>query len=131
MRINRRSFVARTGAAFGTAMLGLPVLRAATPVPGSETPSTRAARPRWYQNAWRRAVIDMHIPDWDPKFLSQFDPDSYVERLRTSRAQSIVLYAQSHTGLFNYPTRIGQQHQGLHGRDLVAELIERCHRHDG
>ena len=24
---------------------------------------------RWYETAYRRAVIDMHIPDWDEKFL--------------------------------------------------------------
>jgi hypothetical protein len=72
----------------------------------------------------------MQIPDWDEKFLSQFDADEYVQRLVTSRAQSIVCYAQSHVGLFNYPTKIGQQHRGLKGRDIVAEMIERCHRHN-
>jgi hypothetical protein len=60
-----------------------------------------------------RAVIDMHIPDWDPKFLSEFDADRYVEALVQSRAQSIVCYAHSHVGLFNYPTKVGRQHAGL------------------
>jgi hypothetical protein len=85
-----------------------------------------ASRP-WYAGAWRRAVIDMHIPDWDEAFLSEFDADSYVERLVASRAQSIVCYAHSHVGLFNYPTRVGRQHAGLKGRNVVGELIERCH----
>jgi hypothetical protein len=86
--------------------------------------------PRWFEQAWRRAVIDMHIPDWDEKFLSEFDADRYVEALVQSRAQSIVCYAQSHVGLFNYPTKVGRQHAGLKGRDIVAEMIERCHRRD-
>jgi hypothetical protein len=30
-------------------------------------------------------------------------------------------------GLFNYPTKVGRQHAGLNGRDIVAEMIERCH----
>jgi hypothetical protein len=85
---------------------------------------------RWFTTAWRRAVIDMHIPDWDPRFLAGFDPDEYVSALVRSRAQSVVCYAHSHAGLFNYPTRVGRQHAGLHGRDIVAELIERCHRRD-
>lgn len=36
----------------------------------------------WYQNAYRRMVVDMHIPDWDERFLSQFDPDTFVGMLR-------------------------------------------------
>lgn len=89
----------------------------------------RASKPaHWFESAWRRAVIDMHIPDWDPAFLSKFDPDQYVDALVRSRAQSIVCYAQSHVGLFNYPTKIGKQHAGLNGRDIVGEMIERCHR---
>ncbi len=85
---------------------------------------------RWYQTAYRRAVIDMHIPDWDEKFLSQFDADRYVEMLVKSRAQSIVAYGHSHVGLFNYPTKVGQQHRGLKGRNILGEIIERCHAHD-
>src|SRR4051812_24709587 len=95
----------------------------------SEPLRTGAAPDRWFETAWRRAVIDMHIPDWDPKFLSEFDPDQYVDALVRSRAQSIVCYAQSHVGLFNYPTKVGKQHTGLRGRDIVAEMIERCHQH--
>ncbi|MEW6754581.1 MAG: alpha-L-fucosidase, partial [Candidatus Latescibacterota bacterium] len=82
---------------------------------------------KWYQSAYRRAVVDMHIPDWDPAFLSQFDADQYVQRLVDARAQSIVAYAQSHVGLFNYPTRVGQPHRGLQGRNVVQEIVDRCH----
>lgn len=81
---------------------------------------------RWNQRAFRRAVIDMHIPDWDEQFLCCFDADQYVARLVEARAQSVVAYAQSHAGLFNYPTRVGQQHRGLQGRNLLQEIIARC-----
>ena len=64
----------------------------------------------------------MHIPDWDPAFLSGVDPDEFVNALARS-------CAQSHVGLFNYPTNIGKQHASLGGSDLVAELIDRCHAH--
>ena len=50
-----------------------------------------------------------------------------MEALVQSRAQSIVCYAHSHVGLFNYPTKVGRQHAGLNGRDIVAEMIARCH----
>jgi len=85
--------------------------------------------PKWYQSAYRRVVMDMHIPDWDEKFLSEFDADAYVQALVTGRVQSVLTYAQSHVGLFNYPTRVGQQHRGLKGRNLLQEVIERCHAH--
>ena len=126
--LDRRTFLATTGTALGGLFAAtLPPFLLQAPAGGAAIPPRPG--PRWFERAWRRAVIDMHIPDWDPKFLSEFDPDSYVARLQTSRAQSIVLYAQSHTGLFNYPTQVGQQHRGLHGRDIVGELIQRCHRH--
>ena len=121
---SRRCFL-RSAAAGALAPLAIPGLT----VPDRADSGGRA-EPRWFEHAWRRAVIDMHIPDWDPEFLSRFDPDDYVRALVTSRAESIVLYAHSHVGLFNYPTAVGQQHQGLKGRDIVAELIERCHDRD-
>lgn len=83
---------------------------------------------KWNEQAWRRAVIDMHIPDWDPKFLSRFDAEQYAGLLVKSRAQSIVAYVQSHVGLFNYPTKIGHPHGGLNGRNMVQEVLDACHR---
>jgi hypothetical protein len=83
----------------------------------------------WYPTAYRRAVIDMHIPDWDDAFLARFNADRYVEMLVKARAQSIVAYAMSHVGLFNYPTKVGRQHKSLKGRNIVAEILDRCHAH--
>ncbi len=85
---------------------------------------------KWYQTAYRRVVMDMHIPDWDAKFLSEFDAEAYVQALVIGRVQAVFAYAQSHVGLFNYPTRVGQQHRGLKGRNLLQEVIECCHAHD-
>jgi len=124
--ISRRSFLAATGVAAGTILAGIPGAYPAEAGAATALPAGQP-KPRWFEHAWRRAVIDMHIPDWDPKFLSEFNADRYVAALVQSRAQSIVCYAQSHVGLFNYPTKVGRQHAGLNGRDIVAEMIERCH----
>jgi hypothetical protein len=86
---------------------------------------TRRATP-WYTTAYRRAVIDMHIPDWDEAFLSRLDVGQYVAMLEKARAQSIVAYAMSHVGLFNYPTKVGRQHKNLKGRNIVREIIDGC-----
>ncbi len=82
----------------------------------------------WYRHAYRRAVIDMHIPDWDENFFASFDPEKYADAIVASRAQSIVCYCQSHVGLFNYPTQVGQQHRAFAGRNLFQEMIDCCHR---
>jgi hypothetical protein len=120
--LDRRTFLATTGTALGGLLAAtLPPFPVQAVTGGAAIPPHRGSR--WFENAWRRAVIDMHIPDWDPKFLSEFDADRYVEALVRSRAQSIVCYAHSHVGLFNYPTKIGKQHAGLKGRDIVAEMI--------
>jgi len=78
----------------------------------------------WYSHAYRRNVVDMHIPDWHESFLSQFDPKAYVQTLKISRAQSAVLYAHSHAGLTYYPTKYGQMHRGVNGRRIFAETAE-------
>ena len=128
--VSRRDFLTGTAACV-TALGALPALAPRLfAAPAARTEPSRVGNPRWFEHAWRRAVVDMHIPDWDEKFLSQFDAEEYVQRLVTSRAQSIVCYAQSHVGLFNYPTRVGQQHRGLKGRNIVQEMIKGCHAHN-
>ena len=82
---------------------------------------------KWYQQSYRRNVIDMHITADDPRFLRSFDPQAYVERLLQAQVQSTVLYAQSHVGLCYFPTRVGQIHPGLDGRDQLGEMITRIH----
>ena len=81
----------------------------------------------WYETAYRRAVIDMHITDHDDRFLASFDPAAYVDALVRAQAQSAVVYAHSHVGLCLYPTRVGEMHRGLKGRDTLREIIDRCH----
>ena len=44
--------------------------------------------------------------------------------------QSIVAYAMSHVGLFNYPTKVGRQHKNLKGRNVVREIIDGCLRRE-
>lgn len=77
----------------------------------------------WYRRAYRRAVVDQHITDHDPRFLSQFDAAAYVEMLRLCGAQSAVIYAHSHVGLCFYPSAVGQVHGAVGQRDLFGEVI--------
>ncbi|MFH0797301.1 MAG: beta-galactosidase trimerization domain-containing protein [Candidatus Omnitrophota bacterium] len=83
---------------------------------------------KWYQKAYRRNVVDMHIADWDARFMSEFDPKKYAEMMALAQVQSAVIHAHSHAGLCYFPTRLGQMHRGLKGRNILAEVIEECHR---
>ena len=82
----------------------------------------------WYRNVYRRNVIDMHITDDDPRFMAEFDARNYVDMLVRSQVQSAVVYAHSHAGLCFYPTRVGQMHRGLKGRNILGEVIDLCHK---
>jgi hypothetical protein len=82
----------------------------------------------WYRSAYRRNVVDMHITEVNGAFLSKFDAKAYVEMLRVAQVQSTVLYTHSHVGLCNFPSRVGPMHSGLHGRDILGETIDLCHR---
>ena len=81
----------------------------------------------WYAGAFRRNVLDMHISALDPSFLSEFDPAVYVDVLVQARVQATLLAAHSHVGLCLYPTKLGEMHPGLRGRDTFGEILERCH----
>ena len=79
----------------------------------------------WYKEAYRRILVDMHIPDWDEKFLSRYDVDAMVDCYERARVNSVMLYCQSHLGLCYWPTTTGIMHRGLKGRDVVGEMVKR------
>jgi len=76
-----------------------------------------------YQRAFRRMLLDMHIPDWDPAFLSRYDPAQLAERYQRAGVAAVMLYCKSHVGLCYWPTPHGRVHSGLRGRDVVGELL--------
>ncbi|MBE6928693.1 MAG: hypothetical protein E7463_00300 [Ruminococcaceae bacterium] len=81
---------------------------------------------KWYHDSYRRNLIDMHIPDWDPAFFSQIDPKDYVAKLKTANVDTAYIYTTSCVGLCNFPTKVGKMHEGLHGRDIIREITDGC-----
>jgi hypothetical protein len=77
----------------------------------------------WYQTRYRRMLVDMHIPDWDPAFLASYDPRHMIDLYVQARVNAVMFYCQSHVGLCYWPTVTGKQHAGLRGRDVVGELL--------
>ncbi len=86
------------------------------------------SRTPWYKSAWRRSVLDMHITDHDPSFLTRYDAKEYVGRLKTAGVSSAVIYAHSHIGFALYPSKVAPPHPSLNGRDLLGDTIAECHR---
>ena len=81
-------------------------------------------KPKWPARSFRRILLDMHIPDSDPEFLSRFDAKANIDAVRQAGADSVMVYFQSHTGLCNWPTNSGVQHSAFQGRDPVAETLD-------
>lgn len=83
---------------------------------------------KWYQHSFRRNLVDMHITDWDERFLAQFDAQAYIDTVCSAQADAAMVYSHSHVGNCYYPTQVGHQHASLHGRDIFGEVVEGFHR---
>ncbi len=81
-------------------------------------------RPHWPDQVYRRSLLDMHIPDWDPALLSKFDPDDIVKTITEAGFQSVMAYGNSCTGLAYWRTKIGQVNRNMKGRDFFGEYVQ-------
>ncbi len=81
---------------------------------------------KWYANSYRRNLIDMHIADWDEVFMSRFNADDYVDALVRAEVDTAIIYASNCLGICFWPTKAGHMHNGLKGRDIIAELLDKC-----
>ncbi len=82
----------------------------------------------WYSNLYRRHLLDMHIEDWDEKFLSEFSPEEYVQNLKKANINYAMIYLQSHAGLCYFPTKAGTMHKAFEKEpDKMKKLIDLCH----
>jgi hypothetical protein len=119
--MNRREF--NLLAAAGLASAAVRPAHGLASLVASEGPMSR---PPWPRAAYRRLLMDTHVPDWDPAFLESYDPVDYVRSAASAEFQCISQYANSHVGLCLWPTKIGQQHAALKGRDFFGETVREC-----
>ena len=83
---------------------------------------------RWYRRCYRRFLVDMHIPDWDKRFLSNLDASAYVDTLAKGRSSGIMLYCNSHVGPTLYPSKLGPVHRAIVKGDFVADVLQAARR---
>jgi hypothetical protein len=84
----------------------------------------------WYEKYYRRMLLDFHIHEWNPEFLLQFDAEEFAACVAAGGMKSATIMTNTHTGLCNYPTKVGKQHGAWKGRDAIAEMIEALHKRD-
>ena len=82
---------------------------------------------KWYSHSFRRNLVDMHIEDWNEKFLSEFDPDAYFACLKEGHIQSPMIYTHSHVGLCNWDSKSGRTHKAFQGNNKIKRLFDLCH----
>ena len=81
----------------------------------------------WYEKYFRRMLLDFHIHEWSLEFLSKFDAEEFADCVAAGRMKTATIMTNTHTGLCNYPTKVGKQHDVWKGRDAIAEMIEALH----
>jgi len=84
----------------------------------------------WYRRYYRRVLLDSHIGDGDPKYLAKFDPEKIVNTVAAMGAKAMTVFANSHTGLCYWPTKVGKMHPNLDGRDVFGEYVRLLHQRD-
>ena len=77
----------------------------------------------WIETSYARLLIDNHITEDDPSFMSRFDPSAYVDKVKLSGVDAAMVYACCHNGNCYYPTRVGHMHANLQGRDIFGETV--------
>ena len=82
--------------------------------------------PKWYTNALRRHLLDMHIEDWDDRFLSEFDPEDYIDNLKRAKIDAAMIYLQSHVGYCNFPSETAHTHKAFQNNDKMLRLLKGC-----
>lgn len=84
----------------------------------------------WYRRSFRRFLVDIHIPDWDPRFLAGLNPRKFVNTLAKGGSTSIMVYCNSHVGPTLYPSKLGPVHHALGKKDFVGEVLRHARARD-
>lgn len=80
----------------------------------------------WFKKSFWRNLVDMHIPDWNPEFLSQYDPKHYADMMESAHVDTAIIYAGSCLGICYWPTKVGHMHNGIKGEDIFGETVKCC-----
>lgn len=126
--MDRRTFNALIGGA--TLGMGTGTWSKALEGSNQQTADSRNHPAAWPKGAYRRLLVDTHVPDWDLGLLADFDADRYVRTIAQAGFESVMQYAKSHVGLCLWQSKVGPVHANMKGRDYFGEVMEECRRHN-
>ena len=78
---------------------------------------------KWFEKSYSRLLVDNHITEDNPSFMTKFDPANYVAMIKKAGVDSSMVYACDHNGNCYYPTKVGHIHGNINGRDIFGETI--------
>ena len=78
----------------------------------------------WIERSYARLLIDNHITEDDPSFMTRIDPSAYVAMVKKAGVDASMVYACDHNGNCYYPSRVGHPHANLRGRDIFGETVD-------
>ena len=78
---------------------------------------------KWYKHSFFRNLVDMHISDDDPSYLSKFNAEEYAHLVSLSGADTAILYTSNCLGLTYFDTEARHGCMPA-GRDFVKERID-------
>jgi len=70
---------------------------------------------------YRQIHLDFHTSEHIGGVGSRFDADEFTQTLLAAHVNSINIFGKCHHGYFYYPSRVGEMHPGLNGRNLLGE----------
>ena len=116
--MDRRTFNALIGGA--TLGMGTGTWSKALEGSNQQTADSRNHPAAWPKGAYRRLLVDTHVPDWDLGLLADFDADRYVRTIAQARFESVMQYAKSHVGLCLWQSKVGPVHANMKGATTSA-----------
>lgn len=77
----------------------------------------------WFEKSYARVLVDNHISDEDPVFMSKFDPQEYVNTIKLNGCDASMVPACCINGNCYYPSKVGHTHKNLKDRDIFGQTI--------
>lgn len=81
---------------------------------------------KWYENSYRRMLIDMHIEEWNEEFFKYLNPESLIQAIKTAGADAAMIYANSHVGKCFWDTPFGNVHKRAADKNFLKTMLDSC-----
>jgi hypothetical protein len=71
----------------------------------------------------RQILVDMHVPDWDPRIPCTFDPQHMADLYEKLGAQAVMHYCKLSHGTMMLALLRRRNEQTTEGRDVAGKTV--------